>query len=171
MKSDFGRYIDHTLLRPIGTTTDIRRLCSEALEYGMAAVSKPIHVNRVLREAGFLGIRVEEGGEILDVPQSRAFAVAELPRGLWVCHPEEARLERLEVDELLEGLAGLDEGRVGEALPLASQRRLGETARLHAPPGSQSPPVLRVPGRRAGANGRDGVQNSTGSSIRSRRSM
>src|SRR5438876_4721259 len=38
MKSDFGRHIDHTLLRPIGTTTDIRRLCSEAIEYGMAAV-------------------------------------------------------------------------------------------------------------------------------------
>lgn len=38
MKSDFGRYIDHTLLRPIGTVTDIRRLCTEAIEYGMAAV-------------------------------------------------------------------------------------------------------------------------------------
>ena len=38
MKSDFGRYIDHTLLRPIGTTSDIRRLCTEAIEYGMAAV-------------------------------------------------------------------------------------------------------------------------------------
>src|SRR5439155_25884870 len=38
MKSDFGRYIDHTLLRPIGTATDIRRLCTEAMEYGMAAI-------------------------------------------------------------------------------------------------------------------------------------
>ena len=38
MKSDFGRYIDHTLLRPIGTTDDVRRLCTEAIEYGMAAV-------------------------------------------------------------------------------------------------------------------------------------
>jgi deoxyribose-phosphate aldolase len=38
MKSDFGRYIDHTLLRPIGTTNDIRRLCTEAVDYGMAAV-------------------------------------------------------------------------------------------------------------------------------------
>src|ERR1043166_7492696 len=38
MKSDFGRYIDHTLLRPIGTTTDIRKLCTEAIKYGMAAV-------------------------------------------------------------------------------------------------------------------------------------
>jgi deoxyribose-phosphate aldolase len=38
MPSDFGRYIDHTLLRPIATSTDIRRLCTEAVEYGMAAV-------------------------------------------------------------------------------------------------------------------------------------
>jgi deoxyribose-phosphate aldolase len=38
MKSDFGRHIDHTLLRPIGTANDIRRLCTEAIEYGMAAV-------------------------------------------------------------------------------------------------------------------------------------
>src|SRR5438067_6964785 len=38
MKADFGRYIDHTLLRPIGTTNDIRKLCTEAIEYGMSAV-------------------------------------------------------------------------------------------------------------------------------------
>src|SRR5437879_6617388 len=38
MKSDFGRHIDHSLLRPIGTTTDILRLCTEAIEYGIAAV-------------------------------------------------------------------------------------------------------------------------------------
>src|SRR5438034_6147048 len=38
MRSDFGRYIHHTLLRPIGTPTDIRRRCTEAIEYGMAAV-------------------------------------------------------------------------------------------------------------------------------------
>ena len=38
MKPDFGRHIDHTLLRPIGTANDIRRLCDEAIEYGMLAV-------------------------------------------------------------------------------------------------------------------------------------
>src|ERR1041385_8160219 len=38
MKSDFGRYSDRALLRPVGTTTDIRRLCTEAIEYGMSAV-------------------------------------------------------------------------------------------------------------------------------------
>ena len=38
MPHDFGRYIDHTLLRPTGTVADIRQLCSEGVEHGMAAV-------------------------------------------------------------------------------------------------------------------------------------
>src|SRR6478735_3064221 len=38
MKSDFGRYIDHKLLRAIGTTNDIRRLCTEAIGDGMSEV-------------------------------------------------------------------------------------------------------------------------------------
>jgi len=38
MPSDFGRYIDHTSLRPTATEADIRRLCSEAAKFGMAAV-------------------------------------------------------------------------------------------------------------------------------------
>ena len=46
-------------------------------EYGITPVSTPIHINRALREAGLLRVRVEEGGEILDVPQSKAFAVAD----------------------------------------------------------------------------------------------
>lgn len=45
MRSDFGRFIDHTLLRPTATTPDIARLCSEAVTYGMAAVCVfPSHV-------------------------------------------------------------------------------------------------------------------------------
>jgi predicted AlkP superfamily pyrophosphatase or phosphodiesterase len=46
-------------------------------EYGITPVRMPIHINRALREAGLLAVRVEDGGEILDVPQSRAFAVAD----------------------------------------------------------------------------------------------
>jgi predicted AlkP superfamily pyrophosphatase or phosphodiesterase len=46
-------------------------------EYGITQVSRPIHVNRALREAGLLAVRIEDGGEILDIPQSRAFAVAD----------------------------------------------------------------------------------------------
>jgi predicted AlkP superfamily pyrophosphatase or phosphodiesterase len=46
-------------------------------EYGITPVSTPIHINRALREAGLLSVRVEDGGELLDPPQSRAFAVAD----------------------------------------------------------------------------------------------
>lgn len=46
-------------------------------EYGIVPVSRPIHVNRALREAGLLAVREEDGGEILDIPRSRAFALAD----------------------------------------------------------------------------------------------
>ena len=46
-------------------------------EYGITPVSKPVHINRALREAGLLKVRVEDGGEHLDIPQSKAFAVAD----------------------------------------------------------------------------------------------
>ncbi|HET6320790.1 MAG TPA: nucleotide pyrophosphatase/phosphodiesterase family protein [Hyphomicrobium sp.] len=46
-------------------------------EYGIVPVDKPVHINRVLREAGLLAVREEQGGELLDPPQSRAFAVAD----------------------------------------------------------------------------------------------
>jgi deoxyribose-phosphate aldolase len=38
MPSDFGRYLDHTLLRPTATAADVRRLCGEAIHHAMAAV-------------------------------------------------------------------------------------------------------------------------------------
>lgn len=46
-------------------------------EYGIAPVSKPIHLNRVLRQAGLLTIREELGHELLDCGASQAFAVAD----------------------------------------------------------------------------------------------
>ena len=46
-------------------------------EYGITPVSTPIHINRALREAGLLRVRMEDGGEILDIPQSAAFAVSD----------------------------------------------------------------------------------------------
>jgi predicted AlkP superfamily pyrophosphatase or phosphodiesterase len=46
-------------------------------EYGIVPVKRPIHINRALREAGLLDVREEDGGEILDIPRSRAFAVAD----------------------------------------------------------------------------------------------
>src|SRR5262245_14235245 len=46
MPVDFGRHIDHTLLSPTGTTSDVSRLCREARDYAMAAVCVfPSHVS------------------------------------------------------------------------------------------------------------------------------
>lgn len=46
-------------------------------EYGITNVSNPISINRILREHGLLGIRVERGLELLDAGASKAFAVAD----------------------------------------------------------------------------------------------
>ncbi|MEO1128053.1 MAG: nucleotide pyrophosphatase/phosphodiesterase family protein, partial [Cyanobacteria bacterium J06639_16] len=46
-------------------------------EYGMTPVNKPVHINRLLREAGLLQVREELGLEILDAGASKAFAVAD----------------------------------------------------------------------------------------------
>ena len=46
-------------------------------EYGITPVNKPIHINRILREAGLLQVRDELGLEILDAGASKAFAVSD----------------------------------------------------------------------------------------------
>ena len=51
-------------------------------EYGITNVERPIHLNRVLRKQGYLGIRVERGLELLDAGASKAFAVADHQ----ICH-------------------------------------------------------------------------------------
>ncbi len=46
-------------------------------EYGITNVSRPIHLNRVLRKNGYISVRVERGLELLDAGVSDAFAVAD----------------------------------------------------------------------------------------------
>jgi predicted AlkP superfamily pyrophosphatase or phosphodiesterase len=46
-------------------------------EYGIRSVDTPVHINRALREAGWLLVRREQGGEHLDLSASAAFAVAD----------------------------------------------------------------------------------------------
>ena len=46
-------------------------------EYGITEVSRPVHINRALREAGWLKVRHELGREQLDAGASDAFAVAD----------------------------------------------------------------------------------------------
>jgi predicted AlkP superfamily pyrophosphatase or phosphodiesterase len=74
-------------------------------EYGIVPVSRPVHINRALREAGLLHVRDEEGGELLDVPQSQAFAVADHQ----IAHVYVAEPERVpEVRRILEQFDGVD---------------------------------------------------------------
>lgn len=99
-------------------------------EYGIVPVNRPVHINRALREADLLAVRVEQGGEHLDIPQSRAFAVAD--HQLAHVYVEDANdipkvkrvLEDLDgVDQVLgeEGKreAGLDHPRSGELVAVA----------------------------------------------------
>lgn len=46
-------------------------------EYGITRVSRTVHLNRVLRQAGLLEVREELGRELLDPGASAAFAVAD----------------------------------------------------------------------------------------------
>jgi predicted AlkP superfamily pyrophosphatase or phosphodiesterase len=46
-------------------------------EYSISRVSNPVHINRILRENGYLKVREESGRELLDAGGSRAFAVAD----------------------------------------------------------------------------------------------
>lgn len=46
-------------------------------EYGIGAVDRPIHLNRLFRENDLLQIRVERGLELLDPGASKAFVVAD----------------------------------------------------------------------------------------------
>jgi predicted AlkP superfamily pyrophosphatase or phosphodiesterase len=46
-------------------------------EYGLVDVTTPVHINRALRERGWLTVREEMGGELLDPGASAAFAVAD----------------------------------------------------------------------------------------------
>lgn len=64
-----GTLIDHC--RATG-----RRILAVS-EYGLTPVSGAIHINRVLREAGWLSVRSELGLDALDAGASGAFAVAD----------------------------------------------------------------------------------------------
>jgi predicted AlkP superfamily pyrophosphatase or phosphodiesterase len=103
-------------------------------EYGISGVTGAVHVNRVLREAGLLRVRDEEGSETLDAGASEAFAVADHQ----IAHVHVRRRQLLpEVTALLErtdGIAevldddgkraaGLDHPRAGELVAVAAPDR------------------------------------------------
>ena len=49
--------------------------CCIISEYGIEQATQPVHINRVLRESGYISVREEGGLEFLDAGISKAFAV------------------------------------------------------------------------------------------------
>jgi len=94
-------------------------------EYGITPVSTPIHINRALREAGLLSVRVEDGGELLDIPQSKGFAVAD--HQLAHIYVQESQMIP-EVKRILASLPGVEQvlDRAGQAAIGLDHARSGE---------------------------------------------
>ena len=101
-------------------------------EYGLVAVTAPIHINRVLRQEGWLAIRDELGTDTLDAGASEAFAVADHQVAhVYVRNPARipdvaARLRAepgidLVLDRNGQRELGLDHDRSGELVAIAAR--------------------------------------------------
>jgi predicted AlkP superfamily pyrophosphatase or phosphodiesterase len=100
-------------------------------EYGITEVSRPVHINRALRAAGWLKVRVERGREQLDAGASDAFAVAdhqlahvyvsrpELVSEVAACLRSQPGVETV-MDAAGKQAAGLDHPRSGELVAVAN---------------------------------------------------
>jgi len=102
-------------------------------EYGISPVSRPVHLNRVFREKGWIAIREELGLELLDAGASRAFAVADHQVAhVYVNDPAVAGEVRsvLEATPGVERVlgaaekraAGIEHGRAGDFIAVADER-------------------------------------------------
>jgi len=92
-------------------------------EYGITNVSRPIHLNRYLRELGYLQIRTERGLELLDAGASRAFAVADHQLAhIYLNDPD----LKAPVTELLKTVPGVETVLAGDARGHLQHARCGD---------------------------------------------
>jgi predicted AlkP superfamily pyrophosphatase or phosphodiesterase len=103
-------------------------------EYAITEVERPVHLNRVLREHGYLTVRREMlGWETLDAGASRAFAVADHQLAhVYVQTPDDVRavaalLRRtpgveMVLDRAAQREFGIDHARAGELVVVAEPR-------------------------------------------------
>ena len=120
------RELDACAGRVIDAAEEVGARVVALSEYGIVPVSRPVFLNRALREAGLLAVRDGPFGEMLDTHESRAFAVADHQ----VAHVYAKGVPRAELRALLEAQAGvaavvapaeleLDHPRAGEWVVLA----------------------------------------------------
>jgi predicted AlkP superfamily pyrophosphatase or phosphodiesterase len=117
-----GRLIDHFLERGCRVIV--------LSEYGIRPVSGPVHPNRILREAGYLALKLDLGREYLDPGRCRAFAVSDHQIAHVYLRDPAASAEVRELFEATAGVAevldaegkracGLDHERAGELVLIA----------------------------------------------------
>lgn len=121
------REVDECAGRIIDAAEEIGATPIVVSEYGLAPVSRPVHINRILRDAGLLSVRGGPFGETLLPGESAAFAVADHQ----IAHVYIRDQHRCtEVRNLLESIAGiaavvapgdlqLDHPRSGELIAMA----------------------------------------------------
>lgn len=102
-------------------------------EYGITKVDRPVHLNRILREAGYLTLREEDGAELLDPMASKAYAVADHQIAhIYIADPALIDPVRALLAQVpgVEGVwagkeraaLGLDHARAGELVVMADSR-------------------------------------------------
>jgi len=74
-------------------------------EYGITDVNNPVHINRILRDNGYISVKDEVGHETLDTWASKAFAVADHQLAhIYIKNPQDIP----KVKALLEGTPGIE---------------------------------------------------------------
>ncbi|HEV8541768.1 MAG TPA: nucleotide pyrophosphatase/phosphodiesterase family protein [Verrucomicrobiae bacterium] len=102
-------------------------------EYGISAVSNPLHLNRLFREKGWLTIKDELGLELLDCGASKAFAVADhqiahiYVNDLSILNQVRDTVGKINGVEQILGLEdkkkfGIDHERAGDLIAIAGER-------------------------------------------------
>jgi len=85
-------------------------------EYGISPVSRPVHLNRVLRKAGWITIKEELGLETLDCGASKVVAVADHQVAHVYVNDGSLKDEVRRILEATEGVAEVREGCFGEEI-------------------------------------------------------
>jgi predicted AlkP superfamily pyrophosphatase or phosphodiesterase len=146
-------HLDYNLQRrgpaPADVGTDLREadgVCAELVEfyegrgarvvvlseYGIVPVSRPVHINRLLRARGMIAVREELGREVFDPGASPAFAVAD-HQVAHVYVNDRRRFE--EVRQLLESTPGIDAvlDEAGQRDLRVSHQRAGDLIAVASP--------------------------------------
>jgi predicted AlkP superfamily pyrophosphatase or phosphodiesterase len=126
------RLVDAEAGRCIAAAREIGAEIIALSEYAITPVSRPVHINRLLRRHGYVTVRREPlGWETLDCGASRAFAVADHQIAhVYVRHPEDVRAVKMVlgqtdgVDMVLDRgeqrQFGLDHERSGDLVAVAA---------------------------------------------------